>query len=53
MKEAFETQMLCYNRLSEVSHFKKENVRATSYGIQSIRYFGPKIWDMIPDTMKS
>lgn len=53
MKQAFETQMLSYNRQSEVSHFKKENVRATLYGIQSVRYLGPKIWYMIPDTIKS
>ena len=53
MEQDFEKQMLCCNRQPEVSHFKKENVRATLYGIQSVRYLGPKIWDMIPDTIKS
>ena len=42
MKEVFEIQNPAYNFRSEATHFKRENVKVTHYGIQSVRYLGPK-----------
>ena len=36
MKEVFEMQNAAYNFCSEATHFKRENVRTTHYGIQSV-----------------
>ena len=52
MKEVFEIQNPAYNFRSEATHFKRENVKTTHYGIQSVRYLGPKIWDMVPNNIK-
>ena len=43
MKEVFEIQNPAYNFRLEATHFKRENVKVTHYGIQSVRYLGPKI----------
>ena len=53
MKEVFEIQNPAYNFRSEATHFKRENVKTTHYGIQSVRYLGPKIWDMVPNNIKN
>ena len=29
------------------------NVRTTRYGLDSISYLGPKIWDLVPDEIKN
>ena len=47
MKEVFEIKEPHYNLHSEASHFKRENVKSTYYGIQSVRYSGPKIWNIV------
>ena len=36
-----------YYLRSEASHFKRENVKSTHYGIQSVRHLGPKIWNIV------
>ena len=51
--EVFEIQNPAYNFCSEATHFKKENVKKTNYGIQSVRYLEPKIWDMVPNNIKN
>ena len=43
MREVLEIKELHYNLRSEVSHFKRDNVKSTHYGIQSVRNLGPKI----------
>ena len=43
MKKVFKIQNPGYNFRSEATHFKRENVKTTHYGIQLIRYLGPKI----------
>ena len=53
MKEVFEIQIPAYNFRSEATHFKKENVKKTHYGIQPVRYLGSKIWDMVPNNIKN
>ena len=47
MTEVFEIKEPHYNLRSEASHFKRENVKSTYYGIQSVRYSGPKIWNIV------
>ena len=42
MKVVFEIQNPAYNFRSEATHFKRENIKTTHYGIQSVRYLGPK-----------
>ena len=53
MKKVFEIQNPAYNFRSETIHFKRENVKTTHYGIQLVRYLGPKIWDMVPNNIKN
>ena len=53
MKEVFEIQNPSYNFHPEATHFKRENVKTTHYGIPSTRYLGPKIWDMVPNNIKN
>ena len=43
MIEVFETKEPHYNLRSDASHFKRENVKSTHYGIQSnMEYSTPK-----------
>ena len=36
---------------SEANHFKRENVKSTHYGIQSMPHLEPKIWNMVPQNI--
>ena len=51
IQELFPTQPNTYNlrnnRISEVP-----NVRTVSYGIETMRYRGPKTWDLLPEDIK-
>ena len=53
MKEVFEILNPPYNFRSKATHFKREDMKTTQYGIQSVRYLGPKIWDMVPNNVKN
>ena len=52
MTEIFEIKELHYNFSSEASHFKRENIKSTHYGIQSVRHLGPKIWNIVIQNIK-
>ena len=52
MTEVFEIKVLHYNLRSEASYFKRENVKSTHYGIQSVQHLGPKIWNIVPQNIK-
>ena len=52
MTEIFEMKEPRYSLLSEASHFKKENIKPTHYGIQSVRQLGPKIWNIVPQNIR-
>ena len=52
MTEVFEIKQPHYNLRSEASHFKRENVKSTHYGIQSMRHLGPKIWKIVPQNIR-
>ena len=38
--------------IKEASHFKRENVKSTHYGIQSVRHLGPKMWNVVPQNIR-
>ena len=52
MKDIFEIQNLPYNLRSSCNQFRRENVKTVHYGIQSVRYLGPKIWELVPNNIK-
>ena len=38
---------------SKKSNFLIPNINTVSYGNKSVRYLGPKIWELVPDDMKN
>ena len=34
------------------NQFRRENVKTVHFGIQSVRYLGPKIWELVPNDIK-
>ena len=52
MKELFELKGRSYSLHSKVNYFLRGNVKTIHYGIQSIKYLAPKIWDPFPDQIK-
>ena len=53
MKHVFEFQEQCYNFHSETRQFRREYIKTTHFGVQSLRFLGPKIWAMVPQTIKN
>ena len=52
MNDIFELQNPSYNLRSTCNQFRKENIKTVYYGIQSVRYLGPKIWELVPNNIK-
>ena len=52
MKDIFELQNPSYNLRSSCSQFRRENIKTVHYGLQSVRYLGPKIWELVPNNIK-
>ena len=52
MTELFEIKEPHYNLSSEASHFKREKIKSTHYGIQSVRHLRPKIWNIVPQNIR-
>ena len=46
MKGIFELQNTSYNLRSTCNQFRRENMKTVHYGLQSVRYIGPKIWEL-------
>ena len=44
---------LRYNRYSETSQFRRENIKTTHYDIQSVKFLEPTIWTMVPQNIKN
>ena len=38
---------------SETSQFRRENIKIRHYGIQSVKFLGPKIWAVVPQNTKN
>ena len=53
MKQVFDFQEPNYNLRSETSQFKRENIKISIYGIQSVKFLGPKICAMVPQNIKN
>ena len=52
MKDIFKLQNPSYNLRSCCNHFRRENIKNAHYGLQSVRYLGPKIWELVPNNIK-
>ena len=52
MKDIFELQNPSYNLRSSCCQFRKENIKTVHYGLQSLRYLGPKNWELVPNNIK-
>ena len=52
MKEVFKLKESSYSLRSKGNYFVRGNVKTTHYGVQSIKYLAPKIWDIVPDQIK-
>ena len=52
MKDIFEVQNPSYNLKSSYNHFRRESIKTVHYGLQSIKYLGPKIWELVPNNIK-
>ena len=48
----FELNQHSYNLRSGIS-FKSHNIKTVHYGLQSISYLAPRIWNLVPDTIKN
>ena len=53
MKQVFHFQEPYYNLRSETSQFRRENIKMTHYGIQSVKLLGSKMWAMVPQNIKN
>ena len=40
------------SRYPSKSIFQTNNIRTTKYGPESLKYLGPKIWELIPEEIK-
>ena len=52
MCSLLEPRNLTYNLRSQTD-FSRENVNNTSYGIKSMSFLGPKIWNILPQELKT
>ena len=52
MKEVFELKEPSYSLCSKWNYFVPQMLKTTHYGIQSIKYLAPKIWDLVPHEVK-
>ena len=52
MKDIFELHNPLHNLRSSCNQFWRENIKTVHYGIQSVRYLGPKIWKLAPNNIK-
>ena len=46
MKDVFKLKKTPYNLRSDPNHFTRRNVKITYYGLLSIKYLAPQIWEM-------
>ena len=50
--DIFSLRSIDYN-LQTQTDFIKPNTNTIRYGLKSLKFFNSKVWDMIPDEMKS
>ena len=49
MKDIFELQNPLYNLRTSCNQFRRKNNKTVYYGLQSVGYLGPKIWELVPN----
>ena len=52
MKDIFKLQNPSYDLISTCNQFRRENIKTVHYGLLSVRYIGPKIWELLPNNIK-
>ena len=52
MNYIFQPRAVSYNLRSQID-FTRPNVNSEHFGISSLRYMAPKVWDMVPNDMKN
>ena len=52
MNDVFEFIEKPYS-LRTTSHFRSRKIRTTKYGIETPSYFGPKLWNLVPNEYKT
>ena len=52
MKDISELKEPPYNLRSESNHFTRWNVKITFYGLLSIKYLAPQIWELVPQSIR-
>lgn len=52
IKSIFPEKQVPYN-LRNKNPFKSTNVSTVSYGTETIRFRGPKVWELVPDEIKN
>ena len=53
MKDLFPTNYSGYNTRSTRDNFLNPRVLTTHYGHDTMAYFGPKIWEILPEYIKN
>ena len=52
-KDIFELQTPSYNLRSSCDQLRRENIKIVHYGLQTVRYIAPKIWELVPNIIKN
>ena len=52
MKDTLKLKNPSYNLRSSYNQFRRENIKAAHCELQSVRYLGPKIWELVPNNIK-
>ena len=52
MKDIFKLQNPSYNLRSSCNQFRRENIKTIPYGLESVRYLGPNIWELVSNNIR-
>ena len=52
MKDIFDLENPSYNLRSFCNQFRRKNIKTVHYGLHSLRYLGPKLWELVPNNIK-
>ena len=53
MEDVFPLKEQGHYNLENQINFEIPHVKTVNYGLESIRFLGPKIWDGLPNDLKS
>ena len=52
IKDVFKLKEPTYNLRSETNRFTRRNVKTTYYGLLSIKYLVPQIWELVQQSVR-